>query len=1200
MYKNFIRTGVQKKQIYRPKYLVFKFTAICLFVAFLQVSAKTFSQNVTLSMDDVSIQKVFNEINRQTGRQFFFKDELLNKAGKVSIHVKDLPMKDALAMCFSNLPISFFIVENTIILKDKKGITENNSGIEAPIADIILRGKIIDTIGTPLVGVTILIKDTRKATVTDIDGNFQIQLTPGQTILISSVGFKTTQLKIETTKQLLVTLVAETILLKSVEIINTGYQKITKERSAGSFSTITTDDFKNKSNSMNVVDRIEGIVPGVAVNYGAGNEKFLIRGLSSIQAARSPLIVVDGVPMADYNSVKTLINPDDVESISILRDATAASIWGAAAANGVIVITTKKGKNTTTNQKMRVNYNGFVSFRGTPDLDYYNMMNTKDFITTSKKVFSNTDYPWANAINSVGATPIVAPHERIQYDLARGIITQTTADVRFDSLSRYNNTAQVKNYLTQPSFLSNHSLTFEGGSNFHSYYGSLAYTADQSDTKNDLNRYQMNLRQNFNFSPSIKLDLLTNLSYEKTSKFLLTGLPFGNNNYLPYAMFADESGNPLSQAYLKRMEEFRASSELASKINLNYVPLSEPSKTLNDQMNMTSRINAGLTIKLIKGLSYEGRVQYQRGSLENYEYYNQDSYKVRDELVYFTKAATVAGSNPTYYLPSKGGHYSTQNNTTTSWTLRNQLNYDRVFNQKHQFNMIAGAELRNELFKSVQTYRRGYDYQTLTYSLYNEDSLATLGVTNPVNYLLGRTSNNLMTSKPVSYLENERRFISGYSNAAYTFDRRYSINGSIRFDQSNLFGTNKSLQYKPIWSLGGAWNLSKEAFFNVEKINNLNFRFTYGLGGNAPNPGFAGPFDIVSASNVAYFSGMGLGYTILVPRNEDIRWERTTTTNAGMDFSILNNRISGTVDVYKKVTTDLLGYQPVDPTSGWSYAYNNLGDIENHGVEIQLNTINILNKNFRWTTTFTIANNVNKVIKLKPASALTTSGKVNSTFVEGYSAYGLFAYNYKGLDAKGNPYTFKSNGTDTARLLGDLNVNDPVFMGSTQPLWFGGITNNITYKKVTLSFLIVYNLGNVMRRDVNQYYTGRLTSNIPVYFNDRWQVPGDELKTNVPKYVSNTAQNSLRYVNLYTQGNTNIESASYAKLRDLTISYQLSQKSISRLGFSNFSIYGQANNLMLWKNNKYGIDPEFYNLSAGTRTGKMPAFFTVGVRTSFK
>jgi hypothetical protein len=665
-------------------------------------------------------------------------------------------------------------------------------------------------------------------------------------------------------------------------------------------------------------------------------------------------------------------------------------------------------------------------------------------------------------------------------------------------------------------------------------------------------------------------------------------------------MFADATGNPLSQAYLKRLEEFRATSETASKINLDYIPLSEPDKTLNDQINMTSRINAGLSIKLLKGLTYEGRAQYQRGSFENYEYYNQDAYKVRDELAYFTKAATIVGSNPTYYLPSKGGHYSTQNNTTTSWTLRNQLNYDRVFNQKHQLNIIAGTEVRDELTKSVQTYRRGYDYQTLTYSLYNEDSLAVLGVTNPVNYLTGRTTNNLLTSKPVTYLESERRFVSGYSNAAYTFDRRYTLNGSIRYDQSNLFGTNKSLQYKPIWSLGAGWNVSKEKFFNVDKINNLNFRFTYGLAGNAPNPGYAGPFDIVSASNVAYFSGMGLGYTILVPRNDNIRWERTATTNAGIDFAILNNRISGTVDVYKKLTTDLLGYQPADPTSGWSYTYNNLGDIENKGIEIQLTTNNIVGKNFRWSTNFTLAYNKNKITNLKPASVLTTSGKINSTFVEGYSAYGLFAYQYQGLDANGNPYAFKTNGKDTARLLGDLTANDPLFAGTTQPLWFGGITNNLSYKQFSLSFLIVYNFGNVMRRDVNQYYTGRLSTNIPVYFNDRWQVAGDELKTNVPKYIGNTALNSQRYVNLYTQGNTNIESASYAKLRDITLSYQLPQKSISRLGFNDFSIYTQVNNLMLWKNNNYDIDPEYYNLSAGTRTSKMPPFFTIGVRTSFK
>ena len=492
--------------------------AICLFLAFLQVSAKSFSQNVTISMENVSLQKVFNDINRQTGRQFFFKDELLNKAGKVNINVKDMPLKDALAICFKNLPITFSIIENTIVLKEKTTITENSSLVEIQQA-LMVQGKVTDTSGNPLEGVTIVVKETKKATVTDIEGNFKIELNPGQTILISSIGFKTTQRKVETAAQLRIVLTPETVSLKAVEIVNTGYQRLAKERTAGSFSTITSDDFKNKSNSMNVVDRIEGIIPGVAVNYGTGNEKFLIRGLSSIQAARSPLIVVDGVPMADYNAVKTLINPDDVESISVLRDATAGSIWGAAAANGVIVITTKKGKNTATAQKVRVKYNGFVSFRGAPDLDYYKMMNTSDFLTTSKKVFSNTDYPWANAINSVGATPIIPPHERIQYDLARGLITQATANAKFDSLAQYNNRDQINQYLTQPSLLSNHSLTFEGGSSFHTYYGSLAYTLDQSDTKTNLNRYQMNLRQNFNFSPSVKLDLLTNVSTKKHQSF---------------------------------------------------------------------------------------------------------------------------------------------------------------------------------------------------------------------------------------------------------------------------------------------------------------------------------------------------------------------------------------------------------------------------------------------------------------------------------------------------------------------------------------------------------------------------------------------------------------------------------------------------------------------------------------------------------
>ncbi len=1033
-----------------------KFLSIFILVSLLQLNAKAYSQQVSLFFKNVGLQEIFTEINTQTGRQFFYNDAMLAKAGKISINVKNVSLNEALALCFNNTPLTFSIVDNTIVVKEKTAIAA--AAPQQPEQDMILTGKVTDTLGSPLEGAIVVVKETKKSVLTDIAGNFKTTAKIGQTLIFTFIGFAETQLKVTNNSSIKITMKPISSLLKSVELVNTGYQRLPKERSAGSFSTISNDDIKNKTFSMNVVDRLEGLVPGIAVNYGAGNEKFLIRGLSSIQGARSPLIVIDGVPITDFNLVKTLVNPEDVETMSVLRDATAASIWGSAAANGVIVITTKRGKTSAVPQKMRVKYSGFVSFRGTPDLDYFNMMNTSSFLDASRKVFSNTNYPWANVINSIGATPIVPSHERIQYDLARGLISSATANSRFDSLNQYNNRDQINQYFTQPSFLTNHSLSFDGGSNAYSYYGSIAYTADNSDNKTDLSRYQMNLRQVLTISPAIKLDLITNLSYEKTKKFLLPGLPFSNSNYLPYAMFADQSGNPLSQAYLKRLEEFRASSESLSNINLDYVPLSEEAKTSNDQSSLSARINAGLTIKLLAGLTYEGRAQFQQTGVDSYENYNKDSYRVRDELVYFTRASTVIGGAPSYFLPSKGGHYLTNNNNSNSWTIRNQLNFDKVFAQKHQLNVIGGAELRNDLSKSVQTFRRGYDFQTLTYSLYNEDSLAIVGVVNPINFLPGRTTNNVLQSRPVTYTEVERRFLSAYSNAAYTFDRKYTINGSIRFDQSNLFGTNKSLQYKPIWSLGGAWNISRESFFKVDAINNLNLRLTYGLAGNAPSPGFAGPFDIVSASNVAFFSGLGTGYTILVPRNENIRWERTATTNLGIDFTILNNRLSGSIDVYSKKTTDLLGYQPVDPTSGWSYAYNNLGDIENKGFEFQINSQNVSTKNFKWTTTFNISYNQNTITNLKRASPLTTSTKANASFVEGYAAYSLFAYDYRGLNSRGNPYSFKTNKTDTANRLADVTPDDLLFMGSTQPLWFGGITNTFTYKNFSLSFLIVYNL----------------------------------------------------------------------------------------------------------------------------------------------
>lgn len=1175
-----------------------KFTTILLLAACLQVSASGFSQTVTLSLKNASLQKVFKEINRQTGYEFFFKDELLKQAGKLDINVKNLSLEDVLKQCFSNQPLTFTIIDKTIVIKEKKVVT--SSPVD-PLP-VLVKGRVTDAAGLPLTGATVQIKGTRVAVITDKEGNFSIDTKPGQVLIISYVGFISTETVI--TKDSPVLQIALTIRpaeLNTVALISTGYQQLPKERSAGSFSTVTNEAIKNKSVSMNLIDRLEGLVPGLSINYGRSTDRFLMRGLTSINADKTPLFVVDGVPMNNVSSLTSLINPEDVESVNFLRDATASSIWGSAAANGVIVITTRKGKISTSPKKIQVNYSGFASFRGQPDLDYYNMMNSQPLVGAAKEIFDIAAYPWATVTTSASnnSSPVVVPHEQVMYDLARGIITQATADKLLDSLSFNNHQDQISNFLFQNSFLSNHSINFNGGSDYHSYYGSISYTSDKSYNRTNLDRYQVNLRQDFNFSKAIRLDLTANMSYEKSSKFLLTDFPGTASTLLPYVQLEDYSGNPLSLAYLLRHDPFRATSENQSRINLNYIPLLEPGNTKNNTNNLIARINAGLTIKLWKGLSYEGRAQYQHGANSGYEYYNQNAYKVRNERVYFTQAATTPGGNPTYYLPTTGGHYLTSNTAQRAWTVRNQFSYDNTLAKKHQLTMLAGSEIRSSYSNSLGSFKRGYDFQTQSFSYIDEIFLGSTGVTNPVNFLPSRTVNVLRVNQ-LSYGEQERRFFSLYGNMAYTFDRKYTLNGSIRMDQSNLFGSDPSTQYKPIWSIGGAWNITQEKFFHSRQINNLKLRLTYGLAGNAPVPGQGGPYDIVGARNNAIFSGLGIGYVLFTPKNDLLSWERTATTNAGIDFGIWKNRISGSVDVYQKITNALLGYVPLDPTTGYSYAYDNLGSLSNKGVEIMLNTHNIHSEKLNWRTTFTLSYNKNRVNELKRLTNLSFSQKLSGTQMEGYSAYPIFGFNYIGLNNAGNPMGL-SQTNDTIRLSTQVKVDDPVYAGTTQPLWYGGITNSVSYKNLSFSFLIVYNMGHKMRRDVNQFYTGRLTRNIPEYFTNRWKVAGDETKTDIPKYIANTATStSSRYTSLYTNALQNIVSASYAKLRDITLNYSFNKGLTQRFSMSSLDVYAQVNNILLWTKNKDGIDPEYYDLQQGVRADRMPAFYTIGIRASFK
>jgi TonB-linked SusC/RagA family outer membrane protein len=1159
---------------------------VSLFFLSFQIS---YGQNITLKFKETPLKSILREIQKQSEYRFVYNDNLVNVNTPVTVNISATGIEKVLDEVLVKNNIEYKITGKQILLSPKAISTEKSPQTKNQVI-----GFVRDPEGNPLPGVTVQLDNSKEITSTDLSGRFEIKsATQGNVLKFSMIGMKNIILVTDNRKEYMIILEEDAIQLENVVV--TGYQTLSRERSSGSFSVIRNTALESKTSSMNVVDRLEGLVPGLSVNMSAGGEKFLMRGLTSINSTKSPLVVIDGVP-STYDVVSSLVNPNDVESITFLKDATAASIWGASAANGVINITTKAGKSQV--RKPKFSYNSFISFKGRPVYEYQKMMSSEDLVNAAKEVFSVTDYPWNTVTTSSSSArnPVIYPHEKILYDLNRGIINQTVADSRIDSLKNLNNREQIENFLTQNSLLTNHSLSFSGGSDFHTYYASYAYTGNNSWDKSSTSKHQINIRQDFKFTKDIKLDLTANLAYENGKQFLVTDLPATANNYLPYAMFSDNSGTPLSQAYLKRYEPFRKDAESKSQLNLDYIPLLENNYSQNGSTTLIARINAGLNINLFEGLQYQGKFQFQKGYIKNYSYYDKNSYKVRDELVYFTVAPASSTALPTYYLPTTGGHYQTNSTNNTSWTVRNQLLFDRTLGDKHQITSLAGTEVRGDLSVIHNTYRRGFDMQTQTYSPYDEKAISTTGVSTPI-ILIGSTSTNTLTSRAETFGEYDTRFFSLYANAAYTYNKRYTFNGSVRMDQSNLFGSNKSTQFKPIWSLGTSWNISKEDFCKSDVINNLNLRVTYGFGGNSPAPGSGGPYDILFPTNNPRFTE--IGYVVALPANASLSWERTSTTNIGVDFSLLKNRISGSVDIYSKKTEELLGFIPLDPTTGWYYSYGNLGQINNDGFELMLNTRNISTKGFQWNTVFTLSYNENKLTELKRNTAMGFSNIISEQFIEGYPAYSLFGFDYIGLNGSGNPVARKADGGE-ATLSSHFSVKDPVFNGVAQPKWFGGMTNEFTYKGFTLSALVVYNLGHSMRRDVNQFYSDRVSTNLTQYFNDRWKVTGDEAFTDVPKYIANTStSNSQRYLQIYTRAAQNIISASYAKLRDLTLSYSVTKNLANKIFMENLTIYGQVNNILLWKNNSFDIDPEYYNLRHGVRTEKMPPFVTIGVKVNF-
>lgn len=1203
MYSFYANVMCRRQRRFSKPLLVMKLTTLLMTLTLLQVSARSLAQKITLNQKTATIKQIFKEIKKQTGYDVFYLPDMLRADKIIQAGFKETPIREVMEKVLEGEPLTYTIDENTIVVKSKKIAEIQRAKSDTTV--IRITGLVTDSTGTALAGATVsIVPDASRkslpnpggnrpvlpytAVLTNEKGFFAIDVSPADVVGVSFVGYQAYTFIAKQKAFLNITLHPIIAQLKEV-YVNTGYQILSKGRATGSFSKPDMEVIAKRGGTMDLISRMEGLVPGLVLAFGErlisaninGNgvttRNSVIRGTSTLLTSQNsaPVLVLNGVIVPDFGT----LNLDDVADVTVLKDAAALAIYGAQSANGVIVVTTKTG---TKQLKPVISYSGYFNFRGKPDFNYVPVMNSRQYIEAAKEIFNPSVNPYEEFLTNI------APHEMILYDLDMGKISQARANKSLDSLAAISNTGQISELFYRNAFTNNHTVSASGGGAFYSYYASLGYTQEHNNIPGATNNtYRINLSQNFSPGSRFRISLNTSLQNAVTSS---RGNLNVSNFYLPYQLFKDAFGNPINMPFMTGYEDgLRQNYQQQSGINLDYYPLKELNYLQIKNNLLAINVTANTTVQLFKGLSFQGTYGYQKlpGTLSSFT--DSRALALRKRLLGFTSPAATAGGQPTYYLPATGGDYLNGNNDAHSWTVRNQLVYqDRPAKGRDNVTFQLGQEVKEQYSYRTSNTVMGYDQALGTYALVDYNTLNNTGV--PGGSVLGSLVSIL--GAPFTVSKSMSRFNSYFALGSYTYNNEFSLDASIREDQSSLFGSDVSSQAKPFWSAGGKWRMTDKAFIKaMQWITDLSVRATYGITGNSPYIGAATQSDILQAESGAFGQTAGDAYVIQNPANRKLQWESTNNLNLGLNFAVLHNRISGSIDYYYRKSTGLLGTTPVNPLSGITSILGNVGQIENKGIELGLITENIRGKRFGWSTNFTFAYNKSKLIAITKPNLYSnlSSYNVGTTIVPGLPLQSLFAYRYAGLDGLGDPQIILHDGTITKKY-NAAKADDLKYMGTLVPSFNGGLSNTFRFNGISLTANLVYSLGNVMRRDVNQFYNGRLTNdgfrsgNIAPSFLERWKKPGDEALTDIPSYVAaNKINATRRNTAYYTLADINVVSASYAKLRDITLSYTFSPGILRDLGIQSLNIYGQATNFLVWKNNKYNIDPEYQSLNSGTR-----------------
>jgi len=1086
-----------------------------------------FSQNTNILINSdrtITVDDVFELIKEQTDYTFIYKSDLFEKAPKVFLKKGILSANKLLQKSLSFGEFSCVLSDNGVILLKKEDHAKFNQD------QYQITGVVTNEEGEVLPGVNIFEKGTNNGVASSFLGKYEINVKDENSILVFSfIGYQTREIEVNDEKVLNVILSESIAKLKEVEIISTGYQKISKEKVTGAAQNIKKSYYES-SYTPTLQEGLQGSIAGLQIisnnTHPQAVPQVIIRGVGSAfqegvgfvgiggsnsvledpisLTPGSPLYVIDGVPTVDGKDLSS-INGNDIKSITVLKDASAASIYGARGANGVIVVETKSGISG----KSRIDFSSQIGFSKFTDLN--RRLNTSELQEIYiEGLINNT----TNGINT--------EQEALDFLLNPG---GSTTPFNPDQNTNW------ADELTRTSLMHQNNISFSGGKNDNRYYISAGYLKNETPVK-DIDFDRLTVRLKYDTKISKRLNLSTNLSYGNLN----------SENYETGTSFF----SPFRNMYLLRpdLKVYNDDGTYDFGYNFRVNPLAVLTEETRKLQTNDFRGFVNLKYEVIDGLSIEPSLSANYKLVDNYNNFPADIGKG-----YFNGSAFAIQKNINTFI----------------WDARVLLRYTTKFGEDHTISTFVGVE------------NSATDRKTTNVNVENiRPGSETLDNGDPVDAYTKRL---------------ETALSSFFINADYSYKNKYFLNASFRRDGSSKFGPNK--RYGNFYAVGFSWNLKRESFMeDVEFINFLKIRTSYGVNGNDQ----IGSFNYVGTYDGTGFYNGDNAATIASSGNPSLGWEENATFDIGVDFNMFNNRVSGFIDYYNRKTDKLLYNLGVSAFNGDNFVFQNFGGMKNSGIEISINTKNIISKDnsFTWTSGINFTSNKNEVTKLNKDELI--SGLYKRKVGEDFNT--LYLYGYAGVDPQTGVELYYTDETKTATTTNSRQAAK-YNHGKTSPDFYGSFINTFTYKNLSLTAQLysswggqIFETTGYVQND-NGFQRTRDYSNTSFdVYQRRWQNPGDI--TDIPKYVYGNSRSETRSSRWLHDG-------SYVRLKKLELAYNFSNNLLEKTFIDRLRLFISGDNIWTYiKDDTLSNDPEIGGIT-GAASFDAPLTKTIyfGLNISF-